>query len=44
MNKNSKLKKKLKINFEKHKKICSEMKFHGNRWKIKQVMTVSNFE
>ena len=44
MSKNSKLKKKLKIKFEKRKKICSEMKFHSNWWKIKQVMTVLNFE
>ena len=39
-----KLRKTIKIDFEKHEKICSETKFHDNWWKIKQVMKVLSFE
>ena len=44
MSKKSKLKETIKIKFEKHKKICSETKFHDNWWKIKKVMKVLSFE
>ena len=44
MNKKLNLKKTIEIKIEKHKKICSETKFHGNWLKIKKVMKVLSFE